>query len=331
MSVETLLKTEQLSHLVNRSGRGHRYQGELNRVPILQGDFDLSQQSPGMQLHVFNGVELANGRSEIELDASLSFSLLLEGKLEFSIGGNHQSIDAMSGGQSFAYNLLQPTLFERVTNKGQRINKVNVSVSHQWLLNHWSPSVDEDPILMAFLQTQLATLNVKASPRLLQLGRELISAHSLNSVLQRLHTESTAIEFIVESLQGLNSQQDCLMSDDKNRSDKASANNKAEKLKQFIDDQLLSLNGEHADINLVSIADQVGMSVSNMQRHFKRVNGQTIIHYLRQRRLEFARQAIEAQGVSIGEAAFIAGYKHPSNFSLAFKRQFGFSPGTIVF
>ncbi|WP_092496768.1 helix-turn-helix domain-containing protein [Faunimonas pinastri] len=37
--------------------------------------------------------------------------------------------------------------------------------------------------------------------------------------------------------------------------------------------------------------------------------------------------AIERNGVSIAEAAFLAGYSSPANFSTAFRKAFGLSPG----
>ncbi len=342
MAAQAPIMTEQLSQLAAKAGRRHRYKGipdsgsepSSNPIPIIEGRFNLEQQRPGMQLHTFNGKEMTNGKSSMELKANLSFSLLLAGRLEFFIDGQRQQIDAGTCCQSFAFNLLQPTLFERITQKGQQIHKVNVSVSHDWLLSHWMPSQDNDPLLQTFLQTHLATVNTAATAKLQQLGHELLSAPSFNPVLQSLYTESKAIEFIAESLQGVSSQNvkpiDDSFSSTPLSQQSYHSNNQANKLKRFIDGELLSLNNQNRDLSLNAIADHVGMSVSNMQRYFKRAMGQTIIHYIRQRRLELAHEAIELRGVTIGEAAFIAGYKHPSNFSIAFKRHFGVAPGTIV-
>ncbi|MDR1647090.1 MAG: AraC family transcriptional regulator, partial [Zoogloeaceae bacterium] len=56
------------------------------------------------------------------------------------------------------------------------------------------------------------------------------------------------------------------------------------------------------------------------------VFGMTVFDYERQRRLLRARQALEQEGRSVGEAADIAGYTSAANFATAFKRHFGITP-----
>ncbi|MED5433037.1 MAG: helix-turn-helix transcriptional regulator, partial [Pseudomonadota bacterium] len=51
--------------------------------------------------------------------------------------------------------------------------------------------------------------------------------------------------------------------------------------------------------------------------------------YIRQRRLERAQDLLRRQQLSIGEAAYLAGYRHPSNFITAYKRAFGTTPGEL--
>jgi AraC-like DNA-binding protein len=48
--------------------------------------------------------------------------------------------------------------------------------------------------------------------------------------------------------------------------------------------------------------------------------------YLRVRRLEAARDAILHQGVSVNDAAHLAGYNNAANFATAFRRRFGYAP-----
>ncbi|KQB08598.1 hypothetical protein XV94_13605 [Vibrio metoecus] len=47
-------------------------------------------------------------------------------------------------------------------------------------------------------------------------------------------------------------------------------------------------------------------------------------------RLQLARQQLERGLVSITEAAYEAGYLHPSNFTAAFKKAFGISPQAFL-
>ncbi len=73
------------------------------------------------------------------------------------------------------------------------------------------------------------------------------------------------------------------------------------------------------------------MSVTNMQSSFKQAYGMTVMDYIRERRLVAARDALGREGLSIAQAAHLAGYTSPQNFSTAFKRQFGISPSEIIF
>nr|WP_255526785.1 AraC family transcriptional regulator [Photobacterium sp. BZF1] len=83
-------------------------------------------------------------------------------------------------------------------------------------------------------------------------------------------------------------------------------------------------------VALSEIAQHVCMSISSLQRHFKVEMGETVQQYIRKRRLEIAKIQIEKGLMSISEAAYSYGYKHPSNFSLAFKKEFGISPIELV-
>ncbi|MBQ1558305.1 MAG: helix-turn-helix domain-containing protein, partial [Pseudomonas sp.] len=59
---------------------------------------------------------------------------------------------------------------------------------------------------------------------------------------------------------------------------------------------------------------------------FRSRNGTTIAAYLRRQRLARAYQAMRQQGLSVEDAANLAGYEHLSSFSAAFKREYGFPP-----
>jgi len=74
------------------------------------------------------------------------------------------------------------------------------------------------------------------------------------------------------------------------------------------------------------LARQAGISRRSFNTHFRRVFGAGAFEYLRRRRLELAREAIVEQGISVNEAAYIAGYGNPANFATAFRRHFGYAP-----
>jgi len=77
------------------------------------------------------------------------------------------------------------------------------------------------------------------------------------------------------------------------------------------------------------IAREMGVNATTLQRQFRALHGMTLFEYQRTRRLLQARQALERDGVSVNEAAWLAGYNSPANFATAFKRQFGISPKQV--
>lgn len=68
------------------------------------------------------------------------------------------------------------------------------------------------------------------------------------------------------------------------------------------------------------------MSTNTLQRTFHAAYGMTVFDYVRRARLQRARDAIEREGISIAQAAHIAGYTSAANFATAFKRLYGMTP-----
>ncbi len=86
-------------------------------------------------------------------------------------------------------------------------------------------------------------------------------------------------------------------------------------------------SGEADVMSMEGIGKHFGMSVSTLQRHCRKELGVSLLQYLRQRRLNHARQAIICEGISITEASLLAGYEYPANFITACKKVFGCTPG----
>ena len=71
-----------------------------------------------------------------------------------------------------------------------------------------------------------------------------------------------------------------------------------------------------------------GMSTSTLQRYFKQVTGVPVGDYVRSQKLELARKLLLEEGATVTQAAYAAGYNHPTNFIAAYKRRYGCCPGS---
>ena len=82
-------------------------------------------------------------------------------------------------------------------------------------------------------------------------------------------------------------------------------------------------------LSLREIAEAVGVHPSHLARVFKARHGCSVGESLRQRRLEFAVRQLRSSAMSLAEIAVAAGFADQSQFSKAFKRQFGCTPGAL--
>ena len=71
------------------------------------------------------------------------------------------------------------------------------------------------------------------------------------------------------------------------------------------------------------------ISLRTLERHFQKNYGVTVSAWLRELRLEKARQGLR-QGKSVKEVAYEQGYKQVSHFSREFKNHFGLSPSFLL-
>lgn len=87
-------------------------------------------------------------------------------------------------------------------------------------------------------------------------------------------------------------------------------------------------------ITIADIADRVGMSVRAIQQGFRTELGTTPMTYLRDRRLERAREeltdAIPADGVTVTQIAEHWGFTHLSNFAVLYRKRWGESPSATL-
>ncbi|MBD2703918.1 helix-turn-helix transcriptional regulator [Spirosoma sp. BT702] len=74
----------------------------------------------------------------------------------------------------------------------------------------------------------------------------------------------------------------------------------------------------------------VGMNRTKLMSGFKEVFGTTIFSYVADLRMERAKELMLSDTyMKVAEVARLVGFKSPNNFSIAFKKKFGFSPNTF--
>ena len=79
-------------------------------------------------------------------------------------------------------------------------------------------------------------------------------------------------------------------------------------------------------ITIDSLAEQAHMSPSTFRQHFKAVAGISPLQYLKQLRLQEARQLMLNEGLDAGASGLSVGYESVSQFSREYARLFGAPP-----
>ena len=82
-------------------------------------------------------------------------------------------------------------------------------------------------------------------------------------------------------------------------------------------------------INTSDMARALGLSATSLQRLIRQAHGCSLAHHIRAHKLDRARMALERDGISVAEAAYMVGYNSPANFATAFRRAFGLPPSAV--
>lgn len=88
-------------------------------------------------------------------------------------------------------------------------------------------------------------------------------------------------------------------------------------------------NLEDSQMNVEQLAEDMHLSRSQLYRKIKAMTGMTANEFIREIRLEKAKQLIESGSESISEVGFKVGFSSPSYFTKCFKAHFGILPTEI--
>jgi signal transduction histidine kinase/ligand-binding sensor domain-containing protein/CheY-like chemotaxis protein/AraC-like DNA-binding protein len=82
--------------------------------------------------------------------------------------------------------------------------------------------------------------------------------------------------------------------------------------------------------NLEAVAESMKMSRSTFYKKFKSLTGLTTVEFVRDMRLQRARQYLDAGNTNIGEVAYLSGFSSPKYFSTCFREKYQVSPSDYI-
>lgn len=136
-----------------------------------------------------------------------------------------------------------------------------------------------------------------------------------HGITKQLYLESKSLELIALQLDAL--------------TQKSSSNlslKKQDKEAIYYAKEIL-INSYNDPPNLTTLARKVGLNTRKLKEGFRYVFNNTVFGYLREYRLEMAKNLL-AEERAIALVASMVGYGSPSAFTIAFQKQFGVNPKT---
>jgi len=317
------LRKQELANLAKYAGTSHCLVGKVFEPEdvVVEGRVSVSKLRAGLVMHAAETSEVHDLTMEMVLQPCLNVFFILDGGVEFTLDGRPYTFSALKDDghthpTAYAIAIAKPTRLVRHSRRGARTRKVNIQIQPQWLKDCGIDRKDKAKPVGCFLKQHRAYKSWKPSARTVALAEQILNPPILQPIVKDLYLESRAIELAAEALQALSGDLQCPAMAGAATGDVG----RAQAIRTYLEDHL----GEN--LTLPAIAGEAGMGVSTLQRLFKDVYGKTVVEFVRQRKLENAREAIEKKGLTVSEAAYLAGYNNPANFATAFKREFGLSP-----
>lgn len=312
------IKRAELIAQCSRQGEGYRLPDPRigDDTPVLAGQHQITRLRPGLETHCTDIHDLHDLLIETEVEAGLNLVYLIAGEAQARFDTQQIRLTANGmQGDAMLLALAESAQFSRQSRMGRYERKAAIFMQPQWL----DESGFDTGVIAAFRQQHLAMQQWQPSPRAGKLVEQMIAAPILAPALHKLYLESRALELVAEAftqLQGQAATQPAPQTSVRSFS-------KLCKLREWLD------SGEADELSMQDIARHAGCNAHCLQEQFRATYGTTIFDYLRKRRLQTARNALETQGISVSQAAWLAGYSSPANFATAFKRCFGISPKQV--
>ncbi|WP_462170349.1 helix-turn-helix domain-containing protein [Pseudoalteromonas xiamenensis] len=310
--MEGIISAEQLSDRLLVSNGIDSRMALQHDTPIAVGRLSFIPLSEAVQLHLCRYVEQQKASNAALLSPSLNITVLLKGCVEFRVGNKFYHFDASQCPIAFANIIAVAEPFTRYLRNQQEIEKVTVSVSLPWFVDRFG---NEDGQLL----TTSKVIELPVTDETLEQTQHLLTTSNTLSKIQKLQCEGLAMQWLSALIQPM-------LSD--NPSSQASYRLPPQEDVEVKKLKVVALL--EAGHTVEDVAQQLAMSLSSLLRFFKTHFNATPKQYIKQHTLFKARHALLVDGLSIGEAAYLARYDHVGNFIAAFKKQFGVTPMQFI-
>lgn len=285
---------------------------------VLHGTLSLTELREGFFLHRTDVTYLRGMTSRFPLSGSgVRIVLKLQGGGRLRIGERALPLAAGPGARAALVTLREPALYEHRCRASSRERMLVITLLPSWLEQAGLGDLNARP--------HLSMAAWAPSPRAVCIAEQLLSPGAQGGPLHGLLQERLALELVIEALAQLAPAPGAaVVAAAETASLRPAEYQRACRLRDWLD------SGAADALSLGGIAQHMGCNASTLQSQFRQAFGKAIFDHLRESRLRRAANAITAQGITMAQAAELAGYRSPANFSTAFRRLYGFAPKNLL-
>ena len=307
---------QELISLAARQSTGVNWRQAVDQQIILSGVVKSGSINSDWQWHYAKA--RANNQSQVcfDVSAGMTCGLVYEGELDLQVGGSAHCLKPEKP-LAFCFANAAPVPVKRRFKAGALVHKFTLNIGQAWLsAMNLKPYIRYDKVrLVTFAASEEfidAAWAISNEPEPQSFKGKIQQMTWVNTLLE---AAAEALGEQIDSRQGAASQASLPLEQ-----------RLIERVRAIIQSENILLE----DIHLDELARSLGASISGIQRLAKKCFGQSLLKHIRQAKLANALTAMKERNLTIGEAAFFAGYKQSSNFSLAFRKAYGLPPGVIL-
>lgn len=284
---------------------------------VLKGSWVFANRANGLRVHYGTFRSMNDLTVSFELPPGMSFTIIFDGSLNYAVGPYQYTLgEKFSPVECSCFSVSRPEIVTRQITKSDYVRKINLFAEREWLENFCTTKEDYECLNRAF-QDHAQTKFWQPSRQLMLVADHAMRLDSNENLFSSFEQEASAMTLLSLMLNDLLKRPTAQPTIGNY---KYVNNRQPDPIINYIDEshsQLVTLDG---------LAKKFNISVSTLQRRFKIKHGVTVIDYIRNSKLDEAKRLLVENNLSIGEIAYLSGYKHPSNFLAAFKKRYSISP-----
>ncbi|MGO3806204.1 MAG: helix-turn-helix domain-containing protein [Sphingobacterium sp.] len=165
------------------------------------------------------------------------------------------------------------------------------------------------------LETNREQFFTADNSRIKLLKKRVIEVENSNSVSKNIRIQSLLLDLIAFQLELITATADSTLHNNL--------------LKKVIRAQMLIEQDLSKSYTISELAKAVGTNEQYLKMHFKRHLGKTIMNYVLEVKMLYAKRLILTGDCRIADVAQMTGYKHATHFSMSFKKYFGILPTAL--